>query len=64
MPIFEVGIARYFAVTIEAQNLEEALRLSEFFLGNCNDSSSEADRQEYNFQIHNIKMVQNEAFEV
>ncbi len=64
MPTFEVGLARYFAVTIEAQNLEEALRLSEFFLGNCNDSSSEEERQEYQFQIKEIKMAQNEAFQL
>lgn len=64
MPIFEIGVARHFAVKIEAQNLDEALRLSEFYLGNCNDSSTDGDRQEYNFQIHEIDMVENEAFEI
>ena len=64
MPIFEIGVARYFAVTVEAQNVNDALRISEFYLGNCNDSSSVEDREEYNFQIHEIEMVENEAFQI
>ena len=62
MPIYEVGVARYYLVNIEAENEEAAQQLSAFFLGDCPDSSNAADWEKYHFKIHKIKMVENDPF--
>ncbi len=51
-------------MTINATDEEKATRLSEFFIGDCPDSSNEKDRSENNFSIENSEMMYNEAKEI
>jgi len=64
MPRYEVGVTRHFLVSIDAESHEDAKMLTECFLGNCDDASKEADREKFQFKIHEIEMVENEAFDV
>jgi len=61
MATYQVGLSRIYVVDIEARNEWEAARLAEFFLG-FHDSSNESEREEYDFEIKKIDMVENEAF--
>jgi hypothetical protein len=51
-------------VTINATDEEKAKRLSEFFIGDCPDSSNAKDRSEFDFSIENIEMMYNEAQDI
>jgi len=62
MPVYQVGVARYFAVTIEAGDEEKAKELAGFFLGSCEDDSTDEERTRYDFKIHEIEMVENNSF--
>lgn len=64
MKTYKVGLTRTYIVTINAENEERAKRLSEFYLGDCPDLSSEKERKDRNFYIQDIEMVYNEANEV
>jgi hypothetical protein len=50
-------------VTIQAENEDQALRYTEFYLGDCPDLSKPKDRREQKFKIKEIEMTFNEAFE-
>jgi hypothetical protein len=64
MPLYQISLSRSFLVTIEAPNEERANFLSEFFIGDCPDISKQFDREEFQFQIHEIEMATNEAVDV
>ena len=64
MKIFNVMLTRAYRVQIEAEDENSAKELSEFFMGDPKDESTEKDRSQYNFGIQEIEMMMNEAFEV
>lgn len=64
MKTYKVALTRTYLVTINATDEEKAKRISEFFIGDCPDSSNEKDRSEFNFSIENIEMMYNEAGEI
>ena len=64
MNTYEVALTRTYLVSIKTENEEQAKRLSEFYLGDCPDSSNEKERLEKNFFIEDIEMVYNEANEI
>lgn len=53
--IFQLVVTKSFLVTIEAENEQDALELSDFFTSDIEDKSSENNRKEYNFRINNIE---------
>lgn len=63
MKKYEVLLIRSYMVTIKAENEDQALRNTEFYLGDCPDLSKPKDRREQNFKIKEIEMTFNEAFE-
>jgi hypothetical protein len=52
---FQVALTKSFLVTIEAENEQSALELSEFFTSNISDLASEEQKLEYNFRITEIE---------
>jgi len=64
MKSFEVLLSRSYAVTIQARNEEEALRYCEFYIGEEKDVSTPKDKEIDQFEIEEIEMRINEAFEV
>ena len=62
MPIYKIGLARTYLITVQAENPESAKRLSEIFIGES-DLSMPADRQEYKFSINEIELADNDVFE-
>jgi len=64
MNTYKVALTRTYLVTIKAENSEKAARLSEFFIGDCPDSSNEKNRSEFNFLIEDIEVMYNNADEV
>ena len=62
MPVYQVGVVRYFGVTIEAEDEEKAEELAAFFLGDCVDTSNDNEKANVNFRTHEIKMVENDSF--
>ena len=63
MPTFDVSLIRSFIVTIEAESPEQAARLAELHTGYM-DESNAADRKQFQFQIQEIEMTQNDSIEV
>ena len=61
MNTYKVALTRTYMVTIKAENSEKAARLSEFFIGDCPDSSIKKDKSEFNFLIEDIEMMYNNA---
>ena len=62
--IYKIALTRTYVVTIEAENEDDARTLSEFYLGDCPDLSSEEHQNERKFSIKSIEMVYNNADEV
>jgi len=60
---YRILLTRSYLVTIEAEDEEQALRLSELYLGDCPDLSTLEDRDRRNFRIHDVELA-NEALEV
>jgi hypothetical protein len=63
MKRFKVSLTRSYIVTIDAENEQQARKLSEFYLGDCPDLSASDDRKTGKFKIHEIEMTFNEAIE-
>lgn len=63
MKTFEVYLSRQFKVSIQAENKNDAKVLSEYFISSGIDLSTDKERKDYSFQITDIKMIGNEAFE-
>jgi hypothetical protein len=62
MPLYRTVLVRSFDVTIEAEDENAALRLSEFFVGYADHSNSH-DKEKFRFEIKNIEMTENDALE-
>jgi hypothetical protein len=62
MPTYQIGLARLYLITIQAENSERAKRLAEFFIGES-DLSTPVEQQEYKFSIDEIELEENDAFE-
>ena len=62
MSSYRVTLVRSFAVTIQADNPEDAKRLAEFYVG-YSDNSEPWDRQRFGFLIDDIDMTQNDSIE-
>lgn len=61
MNTYKVALTRIYLVSVKANNVDQALRFSEYYLGNCPDLSSEEEQIKKNFTIDKIEMVYNEA---
>jgi len=64
MKKYRVALTRTYLITITANDKEDAKRLSEFYIGDCPDSSIKKDRSEFNFLIEDIEMMYNNAEEI
>ena len=64
MDTYKVMLTRCYIVTIKAKNEKDALRLSEFYVGGEKDLSLPKERELEQFEIEEIEMTVNEAFEV
>ena len=64
MKRYQVLLSRTYIVDIQAKNEEEACQNVEYYLGHCEDLSSENERKRDNFVIEKIEPAINEAFEV
>ena len=64
MKTFKVNLTRVYSITIDANDKSSAKQLVEFFLSKPKDDSTEKDKADYNFNIKEIEMLINEAFEV
>ena len=64
MKTYIVSLIRSYAVTIEAENEENACRHAEFFIGDCHDLSTYKDKQKNKFSITEIEPTFNEAVDV
>ena len=64
MKKYQVYLSRTYIVDIQAENEEEACLNVEYYLGHCEDLSSENERKRDSFLIEKIKPAINEAFEV
>ncbi len=64
MKTYKVSLHRDYIVNIDANNEEEAMSLTEFFIAGENDASTEKEREQHSFRINEIEMVTNDAFEV
>lgn len=63
MPLYEVAVSRLFVIKIEAESKQAAAGLAPFYLG-FKDSSEEYDREIFDFEFKDIKMVENELIQV
>ncbi len=63
MKYYKVALTRTYLISINAESEDRAKRLSEFYLGDCPDLSTEKEQTEKNFSIKDIEMVYNEAHE-
>lgn len=56
-------LTRAYRVQIEAEYENSAIELVEFYLGDSEDKSNETERAQHRFNILEIEMTMNEAFE-
>jgi hypothetical protein len=63
MKTFNVMLTRAYRVQIEAEDENSAIELVEFYLGDSEDKSNEIERAQHRFNILEIEMTMNEAFE-
>lgn len=64
MKKYQVLLSRTYIVDIQAENKEEASRNVEYYLGDCEDLSTENDRIRDNLLIEKIEPAINDVFEV
>lgn len=61
MPTYKIGLERKYLVTIQAENLEDAMRLTDFLYES--DLSTPAERKEHSFAIGKVELLENNVFE-
>jgi hypothetical protein len=61
MKKFTVALTKSYEIEVEANNVEDAKKLTELFTGDITDISTEEDRKKYNFKINNIECTYNDA---
>lgn len=64
MPSYRCILTRAWSVEVEANSKEEAARLTEFFIGDPDDASTEDERRKFNFKFGEIEMRINDVMEV
>ena len=64
MKTYKVLLHRDYIVQVEAKNKDKAKSLAEFFVAGEKDASNEKEREQYGFEITEIEMITNDAFEV
>ena len=64
MKKFKIALTRNYLISINAKNVEQAKIFSEYYLGNCEDLSTNKERSVKKFSIEEIEMVWNEAMEI
>ncbi len=62
MPKYTVGLARTYSVEIEAPDIESAIQAADFV--GCPDESWEIDSEESGCLIIEVKILEQEAFEL
>jgi hypothetical protein len=62
MPTFTIGLARTCLVEVEAPSIESALQAVNFV--GFSDESWEIEREEIGFRIIEVKILEQDAFEV
>ncbi len=62
--LYNVELIRTYMVTIEAESKEDAKELTEFFVGTSKDASNENNKTDFNFDIKNIDLRDNESNQV
>ena len=60
---YKVLLTRSYIVTIYAEDIDQAKKYTEFYLGDCPDLSKAKDRKDQKFKIKEIEMTLNEALE-
>lgn len=63
MKKYEVLLTRSYIITIYAEDVDQARKYTEFYLGDCPDLSKPKDRKDQKFKIEEIEMTFNEAYE-
>ena len=63
MKTFEVMLTRTYKVTVEAEDEKSAKEIAEYFIGEPEDKSLERERLVYKFNIQEIELMLNEAYE-
>jgi hypothetical protein len=63
MKTFNVMLTRAYRVHIEAEDENSAIELVEYYLGDPEDKANERERTQHRFNILEIEMTMNEAFE-
>lgn len=64
MKEYKVLLHRDYIVNIKAKNEDEAKFLAEFFIGGEKDLANKKDKETHQFEIEEIEMTVNDAFEV
>jgi hypothetical protein len=64
MKEFQVALTRTYIVSLRAKTVDEAKMLSEYYLGDLTDLSTENERNEKQFSFDEIEMVYNHATEI
>jgi hypothetical protein len=64
MKKYKVFLNRDYIIEIKASNKNKAKEYAEYFIAGEKDVSTLKDREKYNFEIENIGIVVNDAFEV
>lgn len=62
MPTFTIGLARTCLVEVEASSIESALQAANFV--GCSDEAWEIEREVIGFGIIEVKVLEQDAFEV
>ena len=64
MKIFNAVLCKFYIVRIKAEDKEKARFLCEFFTGDSKDLSTDEMREEFNFEIEDMRCTVNETFDV
>lgn len=64
MKTFKVVLCKSYIVRIKAEDEEKARFLCEFCTGDSKDISTDKEREEFNFEIEDMRCTVNETFDV
>ena len=63
MKKFKVTLTRAYAIEVHAEDITSARRVTEFYIGDPADISTEKERKKRKFKLGEMEMVMNEAFD-
>ena len=63
MPLYEVSLSRTYVIKVEAKSAQDAVVLSEFFVGH-KDDSTENEKEKFGFELKGIDLTSNDATNV